>query len=93
MPAGEITEWVAYEQTYGPLLAQDRMDIGFAQLSYYLVSLLGKPQRGRSRKFADFLPVWLKPKPKPLTETQQAQILEQALRGWAAADGGGPSRP
>lgn len=57
MSAHELMEWAAYERVYGPLLSQDRIDLGFAKLSYYIVSLLSS---GRKRyKFRDFLPKWI----------------------------------
>lgn len=55
MTAAELTEWTAYEQTYGPLLVQDRVDIGLAQVSLILARLLGKKSKHTLR---DFLPAW-----------------------------------
>lgn len=55
MTAAELTEWTAYEQTYGPILVQDRIDIGLAQVNLILVKLLGKKSKHTIR---DFLPAW-----------------------------------
>lgn len=55
MTAAEMTEWTAYEQVYGPLLIQDRVDIGFAQVSLILARLFGEKDR---RTLRDFLPSW-----------------------------------
>lgn len=55
MSSGELTEWAAYEQAYGPLLVHDRVDIGFAQVCTVLAHLLGKKSR---HTIKDFLPAW-----------------------------------
>ena len=73
---------MAYEQIHGPLLVQERVDVGFAALSYYLVTLLGKKTRLKPK---DFLPPWLRPKPR----VQSAEELRLYLESWA---GGVPSR-
>jgi hypothetical protein len=66
------------------LLVHDRVDVGFASLSYYLVKLLGKTRR----KPEDFLPPWLRAKSKQ----QTAAELEMTLQTWAA-QGGMPRQP
>jgi len=61
----------------------ERIDIGFASLSYYLVALFTNKNR---RKPEDFLPPWLRAESKE----QSAQELEMMLQAWAS--GGVPSR-
>lgn len=56
MTSAELTEWMAYERVYGPILAQDRIDIGFAQLGYLIANLMGKPKR--TLRVRDFMPAW-----------------------------------
>lgn len=71
---------MAYEQVHGPLLVHERVDVGFASLSYYLVTLLG---RRSQRKPESFLPPWLRVEPKP----QSAEELELTLQSWATQGG------
>jgi hypothetical protein len=61
------------------LLIHERIDVGFASLSYYLVKLLGKTRR----KPEEFLPPWLRAKSK----AQSAEELEMTLQTWAAQGG------
>lgn len=57
MPAAELIEWTAFERVYGPILVHERIDFGFATLTYYLVSLLS--QKRQRRKLAKFLPYYM----------------------------------
>ena len=55
MSSRELTEWTAYERVYGPLLVQDRVDIGLAQVCAILARLFSKKSKHTLR---DFLPPW-----------------------------------
>jgi len=83
MTAAELTEWVAYERVYGPILVHERIDLGFAQLSYYLVSLLGQKKRGQQYKLRDFFPGWLR---DLMRRPDDGKHLGAALEEWADAD-------
>lgn len=78
-------EWAAFENVYGPLLPHDRIDVGFAKVCYYLVTLMASGKRRRF-KLRDFLPGWI------TDRMQQAQTdekqLEAMLQFWASADQG-----
>lgn len=80
MPMQELVEWVAFERTNGPILPHERLDIGFAQTSYYLVSLLGKSRRGRRWQIRDFLPPWMC-KPESMDEKQLRATFESWSTG------------
>ncbi len=56
MTSAELTDWVAYERLYGPILAHDRIDIGFAQLEWLLARLWTKSAHRMTVR--DFLPAW-----------------------------------
>ena len=57
MSSNELTEWVAYEQVYGPLLPHERIDVGFAQTGMIMARLWGGKQT-RNLKTRDFMPAW-----------------------------------
>lgn len=54
MTLAEQTEWAAFEQTNGPLSVGERIDFGFARLTYTMASLWSK-QPGKPE---DYLPPW-----------------------------------
>jgi hypothetical protein len=80
MTSAELTEWMAYERVYGPVLAHERIDLGFAQLSFYLVSLLSKKKRGQQYKLRDFLPGWMRNLDH---RPDDGRTLEATLQKWA----------
>ena len=57
MSAGELTEWMAFEQVHGPILMHERVDIGLAQLCTIMARLWGGK---RDYRIKDFLPGWYK---------------------------------
>lgn len=81
MTAAEVTEWAAYEQTFGSLILGERIDAGFAMIAAILAQAFGKP--GTRAKPRDFMPAWY----RDLTAEQEL------ARGWAMlgalANGGG----
>jgi hypothetical protein len=77
-------EWAAYERVYGPLLVHERIDLGFAQLYYYLVSLLGQKKRGQQYNLRDFLPKWMRDLGR--RSPDDGRSLEAILKDWANAD-------
>jgi len=82
MTTAELTEWMAYERVWGPILPHERIDIGFAKLTYYLVSLLS---RSRQRiRVEDFLPGWMSDLVKKRAEDPRQ--LEATLESWASAN-------
>jgi hypothetical protein len=56
MSAGELTEWAAYEQTFGSVLIHERIDAGFAQVSLILAQAFSDGRRRYSMR--DFMPPW-----------------------------------
>jgi hypothetical protein len=72
MSAREATDWLAWEQVNGPILAHDRIDIGFAQVCYLLVQLLADQKTRRRYKVQDFLPPWWKDRAEPRDEGMDA---------------------
>jgi hypothetical protein len=56
MTAGELTEWAAFEQTFGSILPHERIDAGVAQISFILAQAFSKP--GRRWRIRDFMPQW-----------------------------------
>jgi hypothetical protein len=84
MTARELMEWAAYERVYGPLLVHERIDLGFAQLYYYLVSLLGQKKRGQRYSLRDFLPKWMRDLGR--RSTDDGRSLEATLKDWANAE-------
>lgn len=82
MTAQELTDWVAYEQVYGPILPHERLDRGFAMLGFLLAKLLGG--RGREIKFRDFLPPWYETAPRADDRTRSG--FEALLRMAQHAD-------
>jgi hypothetical protein len=58
------------------LLIHERIDFGFAMLTYYVVNLWSK----KRRKFTDFLPPWYDRKPaKPPDPDEAARRLFERL--------------
>jgi hypothetical protein len=55
MTSAELTEWMAYERVYGPILIHERIDMGFAQLAWLITRLLAKKT---NLKPQDFMPPW-----------------------------------
>lgn len=82
MTTHELMRWAAFEQVHGPLLVHDRVDLGFAKMSYYLVSLLTNGKR--KHKFRDFLPKWITDQMRraPIDERR----LEAVFQSWAAQE-------
>ena len=58
MTSGELTEWAAFERVYGSILPHERIDLGFAQLSYLMARLWGKKKHGGEFTLRDFMPAW-----------------------------------
>jgi len=56
MTSGELTEWAAFEQVYGPILVHERIDVGLAQLGWIMARLWAKPRH--ELKLRDFMPGW-----------------------------------
>jgi hypothetical protein len=56
MSGRELTEWAAYEHLYGPILVQDRVDVGLAQLGLIMARLWGNSKK--KLKVRDFMPRW-----------------------------------
>jgi hypothetical protein len=56
MTSAELTEWMAYERVYGPILPHERIDVGFAQLQWLMVRLWTKTKRKLTIR--DFMPRW-----------------------------------
>jgi len=57
MTSAELTEWAAYERVYGSIIPAERIDVGFAQLSWLMACLWGSKKRGEYR-IRDFMPPW-----------------------------------
>jgi hypothetical protein len=57
MTSAELTEWMAYERVYGPILIHDRIDMGFLLLQQFMAYLWTKTRHQRTMQ--DFLPPWL----------------------------------
>jgi hypothetical protein len=76
MSAREAREWEAYERVTGPILAHDRIDAGFARLSWLLAG------RGADSNPDDFMPDWdPKPaEPKPEVPEQTPEQMIAAFR-------------
>lgn len=74
MTTRELMEWAAYEQTFGSLLPHERIDAGFAQVSYMLSD--GK------RSVRDFMPQWF----RDLTADDALMHGMAALKGMVDAD-------
>ncbi|MGI0148187.1 MAG: phage tail assembly protein T [Thermoplasmata archaeon] len=64
------------------MLPHDRIDAGFAQLSYYVATGMLRPKRGRFEP-RDFLPPWLRPPEIPDPDSRQ---LEAYLQGMVNAN-------
>jgi hypothetical protein len=76
MTSAELTEWAAYERVYGSIIPHERIDVGFAQLSWLMASLWGSRKRG-DFKIRDFMPPWY----QELTAADSArQAFEAMLR-------------
>jgi hypothetical protein len=58
MPVHDFGQWIAYQKVYGPVSIQERIDLGFAKLAFYVVAMQSrKPDRVRPN---DFLPPYLR---------------------------------
>ena len=55
MTSAELTEWVAYERVYGPILVHERIDLGLAQLQWLVTRLWASKNKLTPR---DFMPAW-----------------------------------
>lgn len=74
MPSAELTQWLAYERLHGPLLLHERIDLGFAVLTYYIVNLWSK----KHHKLKEFLPPWYEATPAdPLEGFKQLMALAE----------------
>lgn len=51
-------DWTAFEQVYGPILPHDRIDLGFAQLSYLLALAFSSGRR--KPRWRTFLPPYMR---------------------------------
>jgi hypothetical protein len=69
---------MAYEKLYGPLLVQERVDLGFAMLGYLTANAWYK----KKRELREFLPSWMKPR-KPKVIDKDGSLLRAALEAWA----------
>jgi hypothetical protein len=84
LTARELVDWAAFEQVYGPVLVHERVDIGFARLSFYLVSMFAEK---RSRvKFEDFLPDYLRKLNRRARMADDGSQAFATILGWAGAD-------
>ncbi len=81
MTSAELTEWVAFERVYGPILPHERIDIGFAQLGWLLTRLLGKSRR--DLKVQEFLPAWYEELLKPSHDPDSIRRGFETLMGMA----------
>jgi len=75
MTSAELTDWMAYERVYGPILVHDRVDVGFAMLATLVHNLWAK----KPRKIQDFMPQWF----QELTERTERRP-EAVLQGFEA---------
>jgi CRISPR/Cas system CSM-associated protein Csm2 small subunit len=57
MTSAELTGWIAYERVYGSILPHERIDAGFAQLSFLMAKLWGKKKHGEF-EIREFMPPW-----------------------------------
>ena len=73
-------EWSAYEQTFGSLLILERIDAGFAQVSWILAQAFGDGKRRHQMR--DFMPPWF----QDLTEDEGIAQELAMLRGLTVAD-------
>ena len=80
MTAGELTEWGAYEQVFGSLLIHERIDAGFAQVSYILAKAFGN--KDRHFEVGDFMPPWF----QELNRESKIQKGMAWLKGLVSAD-------
>lgn len=66
MTMGDLVAWRRFEDEFGPLTIQERLDHGFAMLAWLLVGKQGDP--------ADYLPEWgPAPEPPSMFEWLQAR--------------------
>jgi hypothetical protein len=75
MTSAELTEWMAYERTFGPILLHERIDVGFAQLGWLMARLWGSTKRKLTRR--DFMPDWYQ---YPTIEDAVKQGFEEMLK-------------
>ena len=83
MTAREMMEWNAYERVFGSILPHERIDAGFAQVSYMLAQAFGDP--GRRYAVRDFMPPWY----QELTaedEMARQMTLLRGMKGEAVAN-------
>jgi hypothetical protein len=85
MTSAELTEWAAYERVYGSIVPHERIDAGFAQLSWLMAYLWGKKKHGEF-KIREFMPPWYQELTKGLDRRPDAirQAFEK-LMGMAEA--------
>ncbi len=79
MTAGELTEWMAYERTYGSLLIHERIDAGFALVAFVIAKAFSDGKRDMSPE--DFMPPWYQ-------ELNRERKLERGL-AWLKAQAEG----
>lgn len=53
IPARELTEWAVFEEEFGPLTVQERIDAMGAHVAYVMHA-----SAGGKGKLADFMPQW-----------------------------------
>lgn len=51
-----MTDWMAYERVFGPLLIHERIDAGFAQVSFILAQAFSDGKRRMTMR--QFMPPW-----------------------------------
>jgi hypothetical protein len=78
MTSAELTEWMAYERVYGPILVHERVDVGLAQLQWLMVRLWTKAKQKMTIR--DFMPRWYQELTeridrKPEAVQQQFEVL------------------
>lgn len=81
MTSGELTEWMAFEQLHGPILAHERIDIGLAQVSTIMANAWGR----KRYKLREFLPAWWREATRKSAEDVDASF-EALLRSASAND-------
>jgi hypothetical protein len=70
MSSAELTEWMAYERVYGPILIHDRIDVGFLLLQQFMAYLWTKTRQQRTMQ--DFMPPWIRELAKDATRRPDA---------------------
>jgi hypothetical protein len=72
MTSAELTEWMAYERVYGPILVHERIDVGLAQLQWLMARLWTKAKHKLTP--GDFMPAWYQELTKGIDRRPEAVL-------------------